>query len=207
MANHTLVVCSCVIDNTAGDLPCQHVEEMYQQKKKHSLLTPLREFEKRKLPYPICVVPPVIPVDKYDDAKLIGCSIHTADCKHISLVYVGCTIREPSIDMQSSGQEALWAIQDFKKGDTIGAQGYWGAFATRKPKHDVRTVELSFDVKVCIGRQKTERVKTLLLVGDVRCALTYINDPTRGVARRQKKKANCKIMCADDIDMMRRGIL
>ena len=102
MANHTFVVCSCVIDNTAGDVPCQRIE-MYQKGKKQNLLSPLLDVKKRKLPYPICVVPPVIPVDKYDDAKLIGCSIHTADCKHISLVYVGCTIREPSIDMQSSG--------------------------------------------------------------------------------------------------------
>ena len=123
-------------------------------------------------------------------------------------MYVGCSIREPSVDFKSSEQEALWALKSFKKGETIGGQGYWGTFAVRKPKHDDRTVELCFDVKVPSGRRKskTEVIKPLLLVGDKRCALTYINDPTRGVAKKQKIKANCKIMCSDNIDWMRKGI-
>ena len=69
---HTLVVFSCVLVNTAADLPRQYVETECSKKNKHSLLTPLLEFSKRKLPYPMCVVPPITPVDKYDDAKLIG---------------------------------------------------------------------------------------------------------------------------------------
>ena len=65
-------VCSCVLVNTPGDLPCQVLEVATLKKKKQSLLTPLLNFEKRKLPYPMCIVPPVTPVDKHDDAKLIG---------------------------------------------------------------------------------------------------------------------------------------
>ena len=43
------------------------------KQKKTSLLTPLLEFNnKRHLPYPMGIVPPIPPVDEYDDAKLIG---------------------------------------------------------------------------------------------------------------------------------------
>ena len=69
---HTLVVFSCVLVNSNGELPCQYVEKELSKKSRQSLLTPLLEFSKRKLPYPMCVVPPITPVDKYDDAKLIG---------------------------------------------------------------------------------------------------------------------------------------
>ena len=47
-------------------------EKTELQKKKSTLFTPLLDFKKRQLPYPICTVPPVTPDDKHEDARLIG---------------------------------------------------------------------------------------------------------------------------------------
>lgn len=129
----------------------------------------------------------------------------------VVLFHTGCSIRAPSIALSSSnGDElALWAVQDFKKGDSIGAQGYWGAFAVRKPVNNMRTVELGLEV--IVPRQDDDEevednvTKSLLVVGDVRCALTYVNDPTRGAAKRQKIQPNCRLICSDDREMMLRG--
>ena len=119
---------------------------------------------------------------------------------------IGCIIREPSFDLGvKTVQRALWAVTSFNEGDTIGDQGSWGKFAVRKPNHDCRTVQLGLDVTVQRGERKSEVTKPLLVVGDERCALTYINDPTRGVAKRKGVQANCKLVCSNDWDMMRNG--
>ena len=121
--------------------------------------------------------------------------------------FSGCKIDPPSfvLDASAAQEHALWAVTEFKQGETIGQQGYWGAFALRKPRHDRRTVELGFDVLVRKGKQQKEVTSTLLLVGDPRCAVTYINDPSVGVAKAKRIRANCKMVQATDSSLMRAG--
>lgn len=58
---------------TSGQsLPISDEEGKVLKKKKANLLTPLLEFKRRELPYPMSIVPPSIPYDKHEDAKLIG---------------------------------------------------------------------------------------------------------------------------------------
>ena len=124
----------------------------------------------------------------------------------------GCLIQAPSITLAKSdtGTElALWATKSFSQGESIGGQGYWGRFAIRKPAHNTRTVELELDVVV--PRHEGEEfigdtvTKPLLLVGDERCALTYVNDPTRGAAKKHRIQPNCRLECSSDREMMLRG--
>ena len=129
-----------------------------------------------------------------------------------SIFSTGCVIQAPSITLSQSvtGTElALWATQSFSQGESIGRQGYWGKFAVRKPARDNRTVELELDVVV--PRHENEDsvgdtvTKTLLLVGDERCALTYVNDPTRGAAKKHKIQPNCRLEYSNNRDMMLQG--
>jgi len=123
-----------------------------------------------------------------------------------AFVESGCTVAEPSVQLTrgGTGERALWAVTEIKKGSPIGEQGYWGRLMVRKPRGDTRTVRLGFDVSV--KRGKEERVAHLLLVGDERCCLTYINDPSFGAAKRAGLKPNCKIYQTEQWDMVMRGM-
>lgn len=113
---------------------------------------------------------------------------------------------EPSVQLSPRGTDelALWAVTEIKKGETIGSQGYWGRLMTRKPRGDTRTVKLGFDVPVMKGR--TEQTVNLLLVGDERCCVTYVNDPSVGAAKKAGVKANCKIVQTDQWDAVVAGM-
>ena len=70
---------------------------------------------------------------------------------------------------------------------------------------------MELELDVVVPRQENEEsvgdtvTKTLLLVGDKRCALTYVNDPTRGAAKKHKIQPNCRLECSNNRDMMLRG--
>lgn len=142
-------------------------------------------------------------------------SVHVAPVKRVPLlthlctnacVESGCVITEPSLRLTPRGtdERALWAVTDIKQGATIGNQGYWGRLMVRKPRGDTRTVMLGFDVPV--KRGKEEKVLHLLLVGDERCCLTYINDPSIGEAKRAGVKPNCKLVQTDQWGAVMNGM-
>lgn len=120
---------------------------------------------------------------------------------------IGCIIREPSIKLRPNSEApelSLWLTQSVKKDQPVSMQGYWGRLATRKPKNNRRTVQTGFDVTVPDDRDGTV-VKPLLVVGDDRCALTYINDPSHGVVRKKGIQANCKLVNSGDWELVMEG--
>jgi hypothetical protein len=49
-------------------------------------------------------------------------------------------VKDSMYPLDGKRTKSLFLISDKKKGDLFGPQHYWGDFAVRKPKHDVRTV-------------------------------------------------------------------
>jgi hypothetical protein len=133
--------------------------------------------------FPLGLFPKCIPGALIDSAR--SCS-----------TYIG----NPSVKLPGKNQKSLWLRGcELKKGQTLGAEGYFGPLGTRKPRNSSATFKTGVDVV-----SKGVNV-SVMLTADPRCCLGYINDPSFGPYGKAGAKPNVQFVGGNDASLMQSG--